>query len=124
MKRFSAICVAIAAVLAGGPVQSQTNNVAPPMGQGRPQGMTSEDRLNRLSEVLNLNEEQKAKVEATFEETRQKVQAAIIEARSNAEAQLQQILTPEQYHKLQAYWAHPEHHGMGGGANTNQNSGQ
>ena len=124
MKRFTAVIIVITGLLAGGRLLSQNNNAAPPMGHNGMHGQTPEERFNKLSEELNLSEDQKAKVQSTFEETRQKIQAAIIEARSNADAQLQQVLSPEQYQKLQNLWQQHEHHWGGGGANTNQPSGQ
>lgn len=120
MKKLTTILVALSGLLCGGPVQSQTNNAAPPGGQPGWRSESADERFNRLSQELNLTEEQKAKVRATFDETRQKIQAAVEEARSNAEAQLQSVLTPDQYQKLQNLWQQHGHHGNGSNTNATQ----
>ncbi len=122
MKRYAAVLIAIAGLLAGGQVRSQTNNTPPPMGHYGGRGMSPDERFNKLSEKLNLNDDQKAKVRATFEDTRQKIQAAIEEARSNADTQLQTVLSPEQYQKLQSLWQQHGPHGGNSGGHTNENS--
>ena len=124
MKKLTTVLVALSGLLCGAQVQSQTNNAAPPMGHPGGRGESPDERFNRLSQELNLSEDQKAKVRATFEETRQKIQAAIEEARSNAEAQLQSVLSSEQYQKLQNLWQSHEHHMGNGGANTNSPASQ
>lgn len=124
MKKLTIVLVALGGLLCGASVHSQTNNMAPPMGQPGMRGESPDERFNRLSQELNLSEDQKAKVQATFEQTRQKIQAAIEEARSNAETQLQSVLTPEQYQKLQSMWQQHEHRMGNGGTNSNSGASQ
>ncbi len=82
-----------------------------------------ENRFNRLSDELDLTADQKPKVQAIFEELRIKIE----DARTNADTELQGVLTPEQYQKLQNHWqAHKRHwhnqQGNGeGGTNTDTN---
>jgi Spy/CpxP family protein refolding chaperone len=120
MKRFAVILIAVSGLLSAALVQSQTNAPAPPMGQYGGRGMTHEERMNKLSEELNLTEEQRTNVQAVFDDMRQKIQAAVEEAKSNADTQLQGILTTDQYQKLQSMWMehqhHYEHHMSPGGA--------
>ena len=59
-----------------------------------------ESPITRLGRELNLNTDQKAKVQAVFDETRAKIQAAVQQAMTNADSQLHRILTPDQYQKL------------------------
>ena len=103
--------IAAAGLLSLSQVQAQTNNATPPMGNhGWHGSKTPEERMNRLSEKLNLTDEQKTKVQAVFEDMWQQMG----EAKSNANTQLQQILTPEQYQELQNMKQrkhHRHHHG-------------
>lgn len=54
-----------------------------------------------LGRELNLNTNQQSRVQAVIAETREKIRMAVQQAMTNADAQLQRILTPEQYKKLQ-----------------------
>ncbi|HYG35894.1 MAG TPA: hypothetical protein VEC99_13975 [Clostridia bacterium] len=81
--------------------QDEEQGATPGHHHERHHRMTSEEGLSRLSEALNLTEEQKPQVQAVFDETREKIEAAVQEARTNAETKLQGILTAEQYEKLQ-----------------------
>jgi Spy/CpxP family protein refolding chaperone len=66
------------------------------------------DRFEQLSERLQLTPEQKTKVQQIFGETREQLRALrkeseprVHEIRSQADAQLQQVLTPEQWQQFQ-----------------------
>jgi len=66
------------------------------------------DRLEQLSQRLDLNADQKAKVQQIFSDTRDQLRALRREAeprvndiRSQADQKLQQVLTPEQWQKFQ-----------------------
>src|SRR5919106_1749895 len=66
------------------------------------------DRFEQLSERLQLSPEQKTKVQQIFGETREQLRALrreseprVHEIRSQADAQLQQVLTPEQWQQFQ-----------------------
>jgi Spy/CpxP family protein refolding chaperone len=66
------------------------------------------DRFEQLSERLQLSSEQKTKVQQIFGETREQLRALrreseprVHEIRSQADAQLQQVLTPEQWQQFQ-----------------------
>lgn len=69
-----------------------------------PQG----DRLERLAERLQLNAEQKTRVQQTFGDTREQLRALrqesdakVSEIRKRADENLQQILTAEQWQQFQ-----------------------
>lgn len=64
--------------------------------------MEVEDPMERLGQELKLSDTQKNKVQNVFQETRKKIQSAVQEAMTNADTELQQILTPQQYQKLQS----------------------
>lgn len=112
--------IAAAGLLSLSQVQAQTNNATPPMGNhGWHGAKTPEERLNRLSERLNLTDEQKSKVQAVFETMHQQIQ----EVKTNADTQLQQILTPEQYQEFQNLRQRKHHwHHHGGDENGGQQS--
>ena len=124
MKKLSAVVMVCAGLLTAGAVYSKSQDPAAPSPNQSMRDQAQQQRLDKLSQELNLTEDQKAKVQATFDETRQKIEAAIDEARTNADAQLQQILTPQQYQKLQSMWHQHQQQWQHGGSNTNQNSGQ
>jgi Spy/CpxP family protein refolding chaperone len=78
--------------------QARSQNDAP--AQPPPQGQ-ADQRFNKFSEDLILTDQQKPQVQAIFQEMQQKIQAAVVEAKTNADSQLQSVLTPQQYQKLQ-----------------------
>jgi Spy/CpxP family protein refolding chaperone len=66
------------------------------------------DRFEQLSERLQLNPEQKTKVQQIFGETREQLRALrkesepkVNEIRRQADGQLQQVLMPEQWQQFQ-----------------------
>lgn len=66
------------------------------------------DRLEQLSQRLDLNADQKAKVQQIFSDTRDQLRALrreteprVNDIRSQADQKLQQVLTPEQWQKFQ-----------------------
>lgn len=88
--------------------------------------MSQQEHMDWLAQELSLTDQQKTNVQAVFEQMRQQMQAAFGEAKTNADTQLQQILTPEQYQKMQAMWQQREHHwrqGHGGTGETNDMDG-
>ena len=70
--------------------------------------VTPRDRFEQLSDRLQLNADQKTKVQQIFSDTREQLGALRKEAepkvndiRSQADARMQQVLTPEQWKKFQ-----------------------
>ncbi|HWI57070.1 MAG TPA: hypothetical protein VNZ22_07575 [Bacillota bacterium] len=128
MKKLKVIVplIAVTGLFAMGQVQSQTNNneSAPPMDHHGGHRMGPEEHLNKLSEELNLTDQQKSQVQGVFDQMRQQVQAAVQEAKTNADTQLQEILTPEQYQKFQSLWQQHQHRWGHGGGSTDGNTGQ
>ena len=68
----------------------------------------SRDRFEQMAERLNLNPDQKAKVQQIFSDTREQVRALrresepkFDEIRRQADARLQEVLTPEQWQQFQ-----------------------
>jgi Spy/CpxP family protein refolding chaperone len=66
------------------------------------------DRLEQLSQRLDLNADQKTKVQQIFSDTRDQLRALrreteprVNDIRSQADQKLQQVLTPEQWQKFQ-----------------------
>jgi Spy/CpxP family protein refolding chaperone len=66
------------------------------------------NRIDELAERLQLNAEQKTKVQAIFSDTREQLRAArqemeprMAEIRRQADGRLQAVLTPEQWEKFQ-----------------------
>lgn len=66
------------------------------------------DRFEQLSERLNLNADQKTKVQQIFGESREQLRALrkeseprVTEIRKQADDKLQQVLTPEQWKQFQ-----------------------
>ena len=66
------------------------------------------DRLEQLSQRLDLNADQKAKVQQIFSDTREQLRALhreseprVNDIRRQADDKLQQVLTPDQWQKFQ-----------------------
>ena len=66
------------------------------------------DRIEQLSERLNLTEDQKTKVQQIFGDTREQLRALrreseprVTEIRRQADERMQQVLTPEQWQQFQ-----------------------
>ena len=66
------------------------------------------DRFEQMAERLNLNADQKTKVQQIFGDTRDQLRALrresepkVNEIRGQADARLQEVLTPEQWEKFQ-----------------------
>lgn len=66
------------------------------------------DRFEQMSEKLELNADQKTKVQAIFADTREQLRAVrresepkVNEIRRQADGRLQTVLTPEQWQKFQ-----------------------
>lgn len=71
--------------------------------------VTPRDRFEQLSDRLQLNADQKTKVQQIFSDTRDQLRALrkesepkVAEIRSQADGKLQQVLTPEQWKKFQS----------------------
>lgn len=69
---------------------------------------TPEDRFEQLSSRLQLNAEQKPKVQQILNETREQLRALrkeseprVVEIRRQADERIQQTLTPEQWQRFQ-----------------------
>ena len=70
--------------------------------------MTPRDRFEQVSERLQLNADQKTKVQQIFSDTRDQLKALrkesepkVADIRRQADEKLQQVLTPEQWKKFQ-----------------------
>ncbi len=104
-SNWTAVLVALAAFMSFSQIRAQTSAQAPAAGtwQG-PEGggISREERPRDLGQELKLSDQQRTNVLAVFEQMRQKMEAVAQELGSNADQQLQRILTPEQYQKLQA----------------------
>lgn len=79
------------------------------------------DRFEQFAQRLNLNDEQKAKVQQIFNDTREQLSAVRREAeprvqqiRSQADERLRQVLTPEQWEQFQKNRAERQRRGRGG----------
>ena len=66
------------------------------------------DRIEQLSERLNLTTDQKTKVQQIFSDTREQLRALrqeseprVTEIRRHADERMQQVLTPEQWQQFQ-----------------------
>lgn len=66
------------------------------------------DRIEQLSERLNLTTDQKTKVKEIFSDTREQLRALrreseprVMEIRRQADERMQQVLTPEQWQQFQ-----------------------
>jgi len=81
-------------------IQAQEEAPPPPMRHPGHEWST-QHRLDRLSQELNLTPNQKSQVQTVFEQMRTNIMTAVEQARTNANTQLQQILTPEQYQQFQ-----------------------
>jgi Spy/CpxP family protein refolding chaperone len=67
------------------------------------------DRFEQMADRLQLNEDQKTKVQQIFSDTREQLRALrresepkVDEIRSQADGRLQTVLTPEQWQKFQS----------------------
>jgi len=128
MSKLITVLIPVAWFLTAGQLAAQTNNTPPPPRSYSPGPTTADERLNRLAEELKLNDEQKAKVQAAFDEMRDKIQSAIVQASTNVESRLRKALSPEQYEKLEnlleqrprPFNRQPE--GREGESSTNKNS--
>jgi len=76
------------------------------------------DRLEQLSNRLQLNDDQKAKVQQIFSDTRDQLRALrreseprMDEIRRQADERLQQVLTPEQWQQFQKMRSERERRG-------------
>jgi len=76
--------------------------------RGLARGDASRDRFEQLGERLNLNADQKTKVQQIFSDTREQLRALrqeseprVMEIRKQADDRLQQVLTPEQWQQFQ-----------------------
>jgi Spy/CpxP family protein refolding chaperone len=76
--------------------------------RGLVSGPRSRDRFEQMAERLNLNADQKTKVQIIFSDTREQVRALrresepkFDEIRRQADARLQEVLTPEQWQQFQ-----------------------
>src|SRR6266404_6282851 len=77
-------------------------------GWARGKAPTREDRFEQLSNRLQLNSDQKSKVQQIFGDTREKLQALrkeseprVNDIRQQTDQHLQQILTPDQWQRFQ-----------------------
>src|SRR4029078_2635447 len=71
--------------------------------------VTPRDRFEQLSDRLQLNADQKTKVQQIFSDTREQLRALrkdsepkVADIRRQADEKLQQVLTPEQWKQFQA----------------------
>lgn len=76
--------------------------------RGLARNATPRDRFEQLAERLDLNAEQKTKVQQILGDSREQLRALrreseprVNEIRSQADARLQEVLTPEQWQKFQ-----------------------
>jgi Spy/CpxP family protein refolding chaperone len=76
--------------------------------RGLARNTTPRDRFEQLAERLDLNADQKTKVQQIFGDTREQLRALrreseprVNEIRGQADARLQEVLTPEQWQKFQ-----------------------
>ena len=76
--------------------------------RGLARNSTPRDRFEQLAERLDLNAEQKTKVQQILGDSREQLRALrreseprVNEIRSQADARLQEVLTPEQWQKFQ-----------------------
>lgn len=77
--------------------------------RGLARNTTPRDRFEQLAERLDLNADQKTKVQQILGDTREQLRALrreseprVNEIRSQADARLQEVLTPEQWQKFQS----------------------
>ena len=76
--------------------------------RGLTRNQTPRDRFEQLAERLDLNADQKTKVQQILSDTREQLRALrkeseprVNDIRSQADARLQEVLTPEQWQKFQ-----------------------
>jgi Spy/CpxP family protein refolding chaperone len=77
--------------------------------RGLARGGEGRDRMEQLSQRLNLNADQKTKVQQIFSDTREQLRALrreseprVDEIRRQADERLKQVLTPEQWQQFQS----------------------
>ena len=77
--------------------------------RGLARNTTPRDRFEQLAERLDLNADQKTKVQQILGDTREQLRALrreseprVNEIRSQADARLQEVLTPEQWQQFQS----------------------
>ncbi len=135
-----ALCLGmgVAAEAQGTPTQPQTNNQmqSPQQGapqQGAPQPMTMDQRMARLTQVLNLTTAQQQQIRPILEQAQQKMealaadnatpmadrQAQAVTIRNNVRSQIDAVLTDEQKQKVAAM-SHQGPGGPGSGAPPSQ----
>ena len=78
--------------------------------RGLAHGPKSRNRMERMAERLNLNADQKTKVQQILGDTREQLQAVrresepkVNEIRRQADTRLQEVLTPEQWQQFQKF---------------------
>ncbi len=103
-SNLTAILIALAALMSFSQAPALNARQTPPTRDPQlPDGATPHEKQPRsLSEELNLTEQQRTNVLAVFEQMREKMELFALDLQSNADKQLQRILTPEQYQKLQS----------------------
>lgn len=76
--------------------------------RGLAQPPRSRDRIEQMAERLNLNADQKTKVQLILSDTREQLRAVrrdtepkVTEIRRQADTRLQEVLTPEQWQQFQ-----------------------
>jgi Spy/CpxP family protein refolding chaperone len=86
--------------------------------RGLARGEGRGDRIEQLSNRLNLNDDQKAKVQQIFSDTREQLRALrqeseprMNEIRRQTDERLQQVLTPEQWQQFQKMRSERERRG-------------
>ena len=91
--------------------------------RGLASGPRSRDRMEQLTERLNLSADQKTKVQLILGDTRDQLRAVrresepkVNEIRRQADARLQEVLTPEQWQQFQTlrHEMRPRRGGRGG----------
>jgi Spy/CpxP family protein refolding chaperone len=75
--------------------------------RGWARGMSPQDRFEQFSQRLDLNQDQKTKVQQIFSDTREQLNALrkeseprVQEIRSQADERIRQVLTPEQWQQF------------------------
>jgi len=131
LRRINYLSVVLGGVcfLGMGAVAQSGSGMAPSPAQGQaqsgqPQQMTMDERMARLTQVLNLTPDQQKKIRPVLEEAQAKMQALAADnatpmadrqakaevIRENVRSQIDAVLTPEQKQHVQAM----QQHGPGG----------
>jgi len=83
--------------------------------------MSPQDRFEQFSQRLDLNQDQKTKVQQIFSDTREQLNALrkeseprVQEIRGQADERIRQVLTPEQWQQFQKIRAEHPRRGRGG----------